>query len=87
MTIETDASDYTMATIFSIILFNGKIHLVTFHSRTITTSGLNYDTHDKELLVIFEAIQKWWHYLEGSASPINIVMDHTNLKYFLQPNY
>ena len=44
---------------------------------------LNYDIHNKELLAIFEAFKIWWHYLEGSASPIDIVTDHKNLEYFL----
>ncbi len=43
---------------------------------------LNYDIHDKELLVIFEAFKIWWHYLEGLAYFINIVMDYKNLEYF-----
>ena len=55
MIIETDTSDYAIAAIFSIILPNGEIHPVAFHSRTLTTSELNYDTHNKELLAIFEA--------------------------------
>ena len=43
---------------------------------------LNYDVHDKELLAIFEAFQQWQHYLEGSATPINVITDHKNLEYF-----
>ena len=82
MIVETDASDYAIAAIFSIILPNGEIHPVAFHSCTLTTSELNYDTHDKELLAIFEAFKKWRHYLEGSASPVDVVTDHKNLKYF-----
>ena len=82
MIVKTDASDYAIAAIFSIILPNGEIHPVAFHSRTLTTSELNYDTHDKELLAIFEAFQKWRHYLEGSTSPVDIVTDHKNLEYF-----
>lgn len=42
----------------------------------------NYDVHDKELLVIFEAFITWQHYLEGSGDPIDVVTDHKNLKYF-----
>ena len=62
MIVKTDASNYAIATIFSIILPNGEIHPVAFHSCTLTTSELNYDTHDKELLAIFKAFQKWQHY-------------------------
>src|SRR5882724_9584692 len=43
---------------------------------------LNYDVHDKELLAIFEAFKRWWHYLEGSALLIDVVTDHRNLQYF-----
>jgi hypothetical protein len=82
MIIETDTSDYAIAAIFSVILPNGEIHPVAFHSCTLTTSKLNYDTHDKELLAIFEAFQKWQHYLESSTSPVDVVMDHKNLEYF-----
>ena len=32
--------------------------------------------------MIFEVFKIWWHYLKGSASPINIVTDHKNLEYF-----
>ena len=56
---EMDASDYAIAVILSITLPDGEIHPVAFHSHTLTTSKLNYDTHDKELLAIFEAFQKW----------------------------
>ena len=47
-----------------------------FHSCTLTSPELNYDTHDKKLLAIFEAFQKWQHYLEGSGSPMDVVMCH-----------
>jgi len=48
----------------------------------MTPPELNYDTHDKELLVIFKAFRHWHHYLEGSATLIDVVMDHKNLEYF-----
>jgi len=44
---------------------------------------LNYNTHDKELLAIFKAFQKWRHYLEGSGTPVDVVTDHKNLEYFI----
>ena len=80
--IETDASDYALAAILSIQTPDDKIHPVAFHSRTFTSPELNYDTHDKELLAIFDAFKVWRHYLEGSATPVDVVMDHKNLEYF-----
>jgi len=80
--VETDASDYAVAGILSITCADGEICPVAFYSRTLTAPELNYDTHDKELLAIFEAFRNWRHYLEGSASPIDVVTDHKNLEYF-----
>ena len=80
--VETDASDYTITGILSNICPNGEIFPVAFYSRMLTAPELNYDTHDKELLAIFEAFRSWRHYLEGSASPVDVVTDHKNLVYF-----
>src|SRR5260370_10043768 len=43
----------------------------------------NYDTHEKELLAIFQAYKNWHHYLEGSAKVIDTVTNHKNLEYFM----
>ena len=80
--VETDASDYAIAAIISVIHSDGEIHPVAFLSRTLSASELNYDVHDKELLAIFEAFKHWRHYLEGSTFPIDVVTDHKNLEYF-----
>ena len=68
--------------ILSIQTNSGEIHPVAFHSRTFMAPELNYDTHDKELLAIFEAFCLWQHYLEGSGILIDVVTDHKNLEYF-----
>ena len=60
----------------------GEIHPVAFHSRTFSALELNYDTHDKELLAIFEAFRVWKHFLKGSSTPIDVVTDHKNPEYF-----
>src|SRR5271168_2307808 len=80
--VETDASDYALGAILSIQTDSGEIHPVAFHSRTFSSPELNYNTHDKELLAIFDAFCVWRHFLEGSASPIDFVTDHKNLEYF-----
>jgi len=81
--VETNALDYALAAILSIMTKDNEIHPIAFYSQTFSTLKLNYDVHDKELLAIFEAFKIWQHYLEGSASPIDIVTDHKNLEYFL----
>ena len=79
---ETDASDYTLTAILSIVNKDNEVHLVAFHSYTFTAEELNYNTHNKELLAIFKAFKIWQHDLEGLAYPIDVVMDHKNLEYF-----
>jgi hypothetical protein len=80
--VETDASDYAVAAILSHLLPSGELKPVAFLSRSLQQAELNYDTHDKELLAIFEAFSDWRHYLEGSEEPIDVVTDHKNLEYF-----
>jgi len=57
--VETDALDYTLTAIFSIVNEDNEVHLVAFYSCTFTVAELNYNTHDKELLAIFEAFKIW----------------------------
>ena len=80
--VETDTLDYALTAILFIVNGDNEVHLVTFHSRTFTIAELNYDTHNKELLAIFEAFKIWQHYLEGLAYPIDVIMDYKNLEYF-----
>src|SRR5262249_7038105 len=80
--VETDASDYAIAAILSTTLPDEQVHPVAFHSRALQTSELNYDTHDKELLAIYEAFSVWRRYLEGPATPVDVITDHKNLEYF-----
>ena len=79
---ETDASDYALGAILSIQTDSGEVHPIAFHSRTFSGAELNYNTHDKELLAIFDAFKVWRHFLEGSGTPIDVVTDHKNLEYF-----
>jgi len=55
--VETNASDYALTAILSIVNEDNEVHPVTFYSHTFTIAELNYDTHDKELLAIFKAFK------------------------------
>lgn len=80
--IETDASDYAIAAVFSVQTPDGEVHPVAFISRTLNGAELNYDTHNKELLSIHEAFKKWRHYCESPHHTIRVITDHKNLEYF-----
>jgi len=54
---ETNTLNYALAAILSIINEENEVHLITFHFCTFTATELNYDTHNKELLAIFETFK------------------------------
>ena len=56
---ETDALDYALTTILSIVDEENKVYPVIFHSYTLSVAELNYDTYYKELLASFEAFKIW----------------------------
>jgi len=35
------------------------------------------------MLAIMRALEQWRHYLEGAKHPVQILMDHKNLEYFM----
>jgi hypothetical protein len=43
---------------------------------------LNYDVHDKELLVIVDGLNKWSTYCKSTHHTITILSDHKNLEYW-----
>jgi len=57
LVLETNTSDYALAVILSIITKDNEIYPIAFHSWMFSTSELNYNIHDKELLTIFEGFK------------------------------
>ena len=57
--VETDTSDYTITGILSITCSDRELHPISFYSCTLTTLELNYHTHNKELLTIYEVFRHW----------------------------
>ena len=71
---KTNALDYVTVALLSIMTKEKEVHLVTFHFCTFKPIELNYDTYNKKLLVVFEALLKLF---------IDVITDHKNLEYFL----
>ena len=42
-----------------------------------------YETHEDEFLAIVEAFKIWRHYLEGCKHEVLVLMDHNNLRRFI----
>ena len=82
--IETDASEYALASILSQLQKDNKQwHPIAFNSQKMIPAERNYETHDQELLAIVTAFKQWRHYLEGSFHAVEVLTDHNNLKYFM----
>src|SRR5450755_4388160 len=64
--VKTDASDYAIGACIMQISKDGKLHPVAFYLKKISSAKMNYDIHDKELLVVITAFQEWKIYLEGA---------------------
>src|SRR5260221_5020312 len=86
MTVETDVSNCVIVGILSVTTEDGEIQPVAFYSCMLQSAEQNYDTHDKGLLLIYEAFKSWHHYLDGSAKSIDMIMDHKNIEYITTSN-
>jgi len=82
VTIETDASDYAIGAICSQPDEKGILHPVAYYSRKLKDPERSYDIHDKELLAIVDALQKWDTYCKTTGPENTILTDHKNLKYW-----
>jgi len=81
--VETDASNYVAAVIFSQYDDKEILHPVAFYSKKHSPTECNYEIYDKELLAIVRAFEEWRPHLEGLRHPIQVLSDHKNLEYFM----
>jgi hypothetical protein len=76
----TNASDLGLG---RVLLQEG--HLVAFESRKLNSAELNYQTTEKEMLVVVHALRVWRCYLESAE--FTVYTDHMSNTYFqTQPN-
>ena len=83
ISINSDASDFVIAGVYTQLHDNGQWHPIIFWSCKLQRAEANYSMHDKELLAIVESFKHWRHYLEGSKYPIIVLSNHANLCYFM----
>jgi hypothetical protein len=79
--IKTDVSNFAIGCILS-QRHEGQLHLVAFHARKMELAEKNHDIHDKELLAVVEAFERWRPYYYWAHFPILVFTNHQNLRYF-----
>jgi hypothetical protein len=80
--LETDTSDYAIGAVCSQPDNSNVLHPLGYFSRKLKDAELNYNIHDKELLAILEALNKWSTYCKSTKHSIRILSDHKNLEYW-----
>jgi hypothetical protein len=58
-------------------------HPVAFFSKTMASTELNYEIHDKEMLAIVRSLGQWRAELSGAPHKLEIYTDHKALEYFM----
>jgi hypothetical protein len=75
-----DTSDYAVGTVLG-QRKEGPVHTVYYASKTLNEAQLNYDTTEKELLVVVFAFEKIRSYIMNSK--VIVYTDHAAIKYLL----
>ena len=73
---EPDALDVAVGTVL-LQLYDNKLYPVAYFSKKYIPAERNYAPHDKELLAIFKACQKWRCCLDGHQT--TVLTDHKPL--------
>ena len=81
--VETDASDYVSEGILFQYDKNDVLHPIAYFSKKHNSAECNYEIYDKELMAIVRTFKEWYSELEGSTYPIDVIMNHKNLEYFM----
>jgi hypothetical protein len=80
---ETDASDFALGAVLSQEGDRRRLYPIAFYSRKFSAIEINYEIHDKELLIIVDSFQEWRYLLEGASHPVTVYIDNNNLEYFM----
>jgi len=80
--VETDTSDFALGAVLSQRDDENHLRPNASHSRKFTSTEMNYEIHDKELLAVVDSFKHWQRYLEGATHQIQVYSDHQNLEYF-----
>jgi hypothetical protein len=79
MVLEADCFEYSMGACLSQINKSGKLKPVAYFSKKLSPAKSNYEIHNKELLAIIRAMEKWRGKLIEVKNPFVVLSNHKNL--------
>ena len=84
--VEADISGYAIDGVLNQLTSDdlGRWYPVAFFLRKMISAETRYETHDGELLAIVEAFKTWKHYLKGSQPELLVLINHNNLRWFIE---
>src|SRR6266404_2557477 len=74
--LECNASNFATRAVLSQAQADGTHQPIAFMSKGFSDVECNYQIHNKEMLAIMCALDKWCHFLEGATEKFMILMDH-----------
>src|SRR5258707_2661780 len=80
--LECDTSNFATRAVLSQVQADGTHQPIAFMSKGFSDVEHNYQIHNKEMLAIMCALDKWHHLLEGTTEKYETLMHHWNLTYF-----
>jgi RNase H-like domain found in reverse transcriptase len=80
--IQVDSSLFATGGILTQMDTNRDRHPFAYLSKSLTKEQRNYDTGDRELLAIIQALKEWRHYIQESGHTTIVLSDHDNLRHF-----
>src|SRR5258708_6940952 len=80
--LKCNTSNFVTGAVLSQAQADGTHQPIAFMSKGFSDAEHNYQIHNKEMLAIMHALDKWCHFLEGAMEKFEILMDHQNLASF-----
>ena len=84
MRIEADMLDYTIGGVLFMEYEDGQWRPVAFLSKSLNKIERNYETHNKEMLIIIRGLENQRDLLKNTRFKFEIQTDYKNLEYFIK---
>ncbi len=81
--LKMNASDEVIEACISQSNNKKHLHFIAFYNKKLTDAELNYEIHDKKLLIIADFFKQWRMYLKEFKHQIQVYTNHKNLLYFM----